>query len=137
MTKQEWLTCSDPQAMLHFLWGISTGRKLRLFGCACCRQVWDLLTEECFRNAVEVAERFAEGLANSRELAAAKKASGAALERCGLDGVTGRKYCALELAYSVTRNAETAAIYPTWVFTDRADQQWQTAFLRCIFGNPF
>src|SRR5262245_61503501 len=138
MTEVEWLTCTDPQGMLQFLWGKSTERKLRLFGCACCRQLWDLqLTEECFRNAVEVAERFADGLASKRELVAAKKVSGAALERSGISGVRGIKYCALGSAWSVTRNAETAAIYPTWVFTEGADRLSQTSFLRCIFGNPF
>jgi hypothetical protein len=59
MTEAEWLTSTDPQAMLHYLQiapigvggrrrGTEEGgpvlvsdRKLRLFACACCRSVWD------------------------------------------------------------------------------------------------
>lgn len=138
MTEKEWLDSTDPQVMVQYLAGGSgSERKLRLFGCACCRQVWDLLTEVCFRHAVEVAERFADGLASSKELAVAKKASGAALERNGLAGVTGPRYCALGSAWSSTRNAQTAAMYPLWVFTDEAQRQWEVLFVRDIFGNPF
>jgi hypothetical protein len=139
MTEQEWFACVDPQKMLEleFLEGKASGRKLRLFGCACCRQLWGLLREDCFRNAVEVAERFADGKASSRELAAAKKVSGAALERSGLAGLTGPGYCALGSAWSCTRNPQTAALYPVWVFTGEAQLQWEVLLLRDIFGNPF
>ncbi len=59
MTDSDWLTSTDPQAMLHHLLyapvGVSgrlrgtgeggrviaSARKLRLFSVACCRQVWD------------------------------------------------------------------------------------------------
>lgn len=65
----DWLACCDPAVMLRFLRppredlaGDGPGgavlseerisdRKLRLFACGCCRQVWNLLTDEaeCFR----------------------------------------------------------------------------------------
>jgi hypothetical protein len=50
-------------------------RKLRLFACACSRQVWDLLGDQRMRRAVEVAERFAEGLAGKDDLEAAYRAT--------------------------------------------------------------
>jgi hypothetical protein len=137
MTEAEWLACADPQKMLEFLEDRASDRKLRLFGCACTRQVWDLLTEDCFRDAVEVAERFADGRASGKELAVAKRESGAALERRGLGGLTGPRYSALRCAWSCTRNPPTAAVYPLWVFTDEPSRKWEVVLLRDVFGNPF
>ncbi len=85
MTEQEWITSTDPAAMLqHFVASgrhVQSGetrtycaispRKLRLFACACCRQVWHLLTDERSRRAVEIAELFADGLAGGDDLTAA------------------------------------------------------------------
>jgi hypothetical protein len=138
MTETEWLESADVVEMLNSLAGKTTDRKLRLFGCACCRRVWDLLAEECFRHAVEAAEQFADGLANKKELAAARKVSGAALERNGLAGVSGPAYCALGSAWSATRMpAWTAAIYPLCVFTRNSERAAQSALLHEVFGNPY
>jgi hypothetical protein len=52
MTESEWMTCDDPVRMIRY-WSRetpplgdlcptpNTDRKLRLFACACCRQVWE------------------------------------------------------------------------------------------------
>ncbi len=47
MDEASWLASTDPTAMLTFLrtGGQATPRKLRLFGCACCRRIWHLLEE--------------------------------------------------------------------------------------------
>jgi hypothetical protein len=71
MTETEWFNCPDPTPLLKFLRRRASGRKLRLFCCACCRRVWHLLTDESSRQAVEVAERYANGLAGRDELDAA------------------------------------------------------------------
>jgi hypothetical protein len=58
--------------MLNFLHDKASPRKLRLFGCACCRALWPRLTEEWGRRAVEVAEDFADALAGEPERAEAE-----------------------------------------------------------------
>jgi hypothetical protein len=42
-------------------------RKLRLYGCACCRSIWRALADERCRRGVEVVERLADGLAMEDE----------------------------------------------------------------------
>lgn len=79
MTAPEWAVCADPTAMLTFLEGRIGERQLRRFACACCREVWQLIgVAEC-RQAVETAERFADGLADAAELKADAKLADAAM----------------------------------------------------------
>jgi hypothetical protein len=73
VTEQEWLECTDPKKMLAFLRGKASDRKLRLFGCGCCRLVWDRHSVGS-RRAVEVSERFADGAAGLGELRTAHEA---------------------------------------------------------------
>src|SRR5262245_9805632 len=71
MTPAEWRTSSDPEPMLQALRGRPLDRKLRLFMVACCRRVWDAFEvyEEDWgrQEAVEVAERLADGQADEEE----------------------------------------------------------------------
>jgi hypothetical protein len=166
MTEQEWLECGDPQKMLGFLRGKARDRKLRLFACACCRQVWHLLPDEKVRGAVEAAERFADGLADAQELEAARLA---ALRFCRRGG--GAPYAAMECAECAETegdmlwSAGATAAYaakaasksrrrgppPGWVaeyglpaglyarsagMARKAIDATHATILRCIFGNP-
>jgi hypothetical protein len=73
MTEEEWLSCTDPTPMVRYLKEQQTSeRKLRLLACACCRQIWALLPDPRSRQAVQTAERYADGLASDRELAMAR-----------------------------------------------------------------
>jgi hypothetical protein len=74
MNEAIWLKCDDPKGMLAFL-GRASHRKLRLFAVACCRSIWGLFTEQRSRAAVEVAERYADGLASADELRQAEEAA--------------------------------------------------------------
>src|SRR4051794_40922097 len=69
MTESEWLTCTDPTPMLQFLRGRVNERKFRLFACACVRRIEHLLIDdERSLEAVDVAERYAEGLVDEEVL---------------------------------------------------------------------
>jgi hypothetical protein len=57
---------TDPEPMLAFLRGRASDRKLRLFACACCQRYSYLLVSETLA-ALEVADRFADGLADPSE----------------------------------------------------------------------
>jgi hypothetical protein len=46
MTESEWEVCPEPRPMLEFLREKASERKLRLFACACCRRVWNLLSDK-------------------------------------------------------------------------------------------
>jgi hypothetical protein len=71
MTESEWLSATHPRSMLEFLRGKASDRKLRLFACACCRRTWNLLRDVRSQQAIEIAERYADGLAGEEELRAA------------------------------------------------------------------
>jgi hypothetical protein len=62
MTEVQWNSCTDPQTMLDFLWDrrILSMRKVRLLFCACSRRNRDILEQTEYRQAVEVAEQFAD-----------------------------------------------------------------------------
>jgi hypothetical protein len=67
VTEAEWLVSADPRAVIRQA-GELTQRQATLFACFCCRHIWDLLTNERSRSAVEIAEAFAEGQASESEV---------------------------------------------------------------------
>lgn len=98
MTEEEWLVSADLIPMLGCLTKEVSIRKLRLFGCACCRRIWHILTDERSRQAVETAERYADGLATEPEL---KRA----LEAAWTVGENAAFYLASDDAFSITWKA--------------------------------
>ncbi len=150
MTESEWLACTEPWRMKEFAWDRFSERKLRLFGVACCRMIWHLLPDERSRRAVEVAERYADGLATEEELEAASNAAGAVweadVEQAGL-GELPPPGLASQAAFTVTIPCELWGAAPAFVEPDHiacqatrdatAEGIAQCVLLREILGNPF
>jgi hypothetical protein len=154
MTEAEWLASTDPEAMLQFLAGRVSDRKLRLFACACCRRVWHLVTAEDSRRAIEVSERYAEGRAGLRELSAALVLAAATPDRAAYFAASRNpaktvwEACAAanDLAVdAATREDRAAVVDPATANRFEAAQararaaeaREQANLLREIVGNPF
>jgi hypothetical protein len=67
LTAADWPTCADPNRLLAHVAGTVSDRKLRLLTVAAARLVWDAITPE-MREAMEMAEGLADGLATAEEL---------------------------------------------------------------------
>lgn len=115
MTEEEWLASNDPDAMLTWLRGKVSDRKLRLFGCAVARQLppRDEPDQSRRNEVIELAEAFAEGGAVVRKLRKAER------ERWVVASLD---------AFEVARGIEDEML------TDR--QPALAALLRCVAGNP-
>ena len=136
MTEAEWLMSTDPSEMLWSLRSGSSERKQRLFAVACCHRVWDSLVEDLCRNAVEVAERLADGNATLEEwhdvmLPAAK--TGWDEEGNNILAAPAAAACRSGLGY----DADIPAAIITTFSPHRDEAGLQAALVRCIFGNPF
>jgi hypothetical protein len=145
MNEAEWLACADPDPMLTFLRGKASERKLRLFACACCRSVWGILSppNDKTRQAVEVAERYADELANDQELDQACVDAFEVFEglMAGITAATHSAAAAVNVAYpdsglAASGSAECVAM----ALAQRSDGCSHHALptlSRDIIGNPF
>jgi hypothetical protein len=75
MTEAEWLACESYTRALSFLKKRVSNRKLRLFACACCRLLGDVLKGEAAYSALAVAEDYADGRTSHDALLAARQAA--------------------------------------------------------------
>lgn len=148
ITEAEWMSSNDSHDMLDRCRAplIKYPRKCRLFAVACCKRIWRLINDPRSRSAVEVLERYADGLASERELAAATKAARAAFDTASRE------------KEKVLISPEWAAVLATdpdpWFAASRAsthafsavgeafsvgpERAAQSRLLRCIFGSlPF
>jgi hypothetical protein len=165
MTEEEWLAAAAAEPLLNFLKGQCGDRKLRLFGAACCRRLWELLPEG-FRAAVVAGERFADQEIDLKQLAALSERGLKAPGRLPVALVPFAWEKAVEAVKQVSRPpsaagtwgriritaraaVEVAAHSPPWAdapISDRletcdrlraGEKAAQAALLRDVFGNPF
>jgi hypothetical protein len=80
VTRDEWLSGTDPLEMVNAVAPRLTDRKLRLFLAACCRRLYRLPTGPRWRDAVETAERFADGECGQEEMKRAARAAHEAVD---------------------------------------------------------
>src|SRR4051794_39518102 len=80
MTEQEWLGSSDPQELIRHRARSTSDRQLRLIQVGCARRLWPLLVDQRSRDAILVAERFADGQVTERQVGEAYSAAVAASE---------------------------------------------------------
>jgi hypothetical protein len=154
MTEEEWLACTDPKPMLEFLRAKKAShRKLRLFAVACCRRFRHLLVPEACE-ALEVAEKVAEGLVGSeerrrvREMAfqvgwvrdpsTAHRRGPAKAAVC--DSLARRAWEAAALtAWRTSKIGAMEAIHSfggDWSAAKEGQDVLLAECLRCFFGNP-
>jgi hypothetical protein len=133
--------------MLEFLAGGTSDRKLRLFGCACCRSIWDLLVDDRSRNAITSAEALADQLISSTQH---EKLRQQFLDYYGREERRYQIYCDAVgfaaadppriwrvphyAAAAVAFHTKGNSTHPKAIAAERAIQ---ASFLRDIFGNPF
>jgi hypothetical protein len=144
VNESEWLTSNDPTPMLELekQRASGSGRKQRLFACACCRQCADLLEDARCLAAVQVGEQFAEGLDDADDIIVAfdvtceiaeeqRKTQGDASTFAALANVTCEE--SSEIAYY----AYLYLLDLTQEDNRAVCQVWCKHVVRCIFGNPF
>jgi hypothetical protein len=154
MTEAQWLSEEhNSQAMVSSLRGTTFTRtkagkrKLRLFACACCRLVWDLLTDPLLRQAVEVAERSAEGQAGNDELQKAYESARGTRMHTSTAAADHRQRTAAWMAEQAAQPKAfsaafdmTASPIPLTGACGVEEEERSAAhceLLRCIFGNPY
>jgi hypothetical protein len=151
MTEDEWLNaksvgplrdwCEDHRRRAR--------RKQRLFACACCRRLWDHLTDPRSRAAVEAAEAFADGKIDKKALNRARASATSAARAAPAPPINAGMAWRPEDAAHVLANAgwEDAFIASTGRASYAAanlglrsreeEGAEQAKLLRDIFGNPF
>lgn len=144
MTEQEWLTCTDPEPMVQFLRGKVSDRKLRLVAVAVSRLWGNELNDDGFgHQVVEVAERYADGLATEHERAKWHYAAYENYDQVRWDDGRNRTAFAHAFNCAIHHDCTFAARYVSSGWQGAGDKypcRANTAhcvIFREIIGNPF
>lgn len=116
MKQKEWLACEKPRRMLEFLRTRSTQRKFRLFVCVSVRRDTSTRSKKAWQ-AVELAERWVDGLATDAEVERFRRKHGEAWATLAHD------------PYQAALGAAESDHVPP--------QEELAGLIRDIFGNPF
>lgn len=144
LTAADWPTCPDPNRLLAHVAGTVSERKLRLVTVAAARLVWDSITPE-MREAVETAERLADGLAEPEELQWYRDRlypyvtgqGPRAVRRWGIRGKDRDTFC---LVFAATyRAAMVRHLHDggVWRVGSAAYADRVAPLVRCIVSDPF
>ncbi|WP_227254493.1 hypothetical protein [Frigoriglobus tundricola] len=129
--------------MLNYLWSATSERKLRLYGCAACRRIWELM-DAASRGAVVASEQFADGLISEEQLDLRSAAAEETYEDAVIDNDDLKAHVTHAASYSSSPSlalhvlAEALdAILPAAPGGATEECAAQADLLRDIFGNPF
>jgi hypothetical protein len=150
MFEARWLNCNEPEMMLRYVLGKTGDRKFRLFACACVRRIWPLLHDERSREAVQVAEDYADrpvGHARLATIRAAARSAGQWLDAAARRGEPGDRGSIVwaaraaaatveDTGWDVARNAAISAARAN-NGSRLQEGRVQCDLLRDAFGNPF
>jgi hypothetical protein len=158
MTRSEWLKATNPHELLAHLGDRAGERKLRLVACACARRAWTLLCDKRTRKAIEIAERYADGLVVAQKVILAEEAAGSAVEEAaaefdgqvamvGYRATHANAAVAARETLGMVVNATARLARESCLFGADASQAWtaaamaelnaQAKVVRDIFGNPW
>ena len=152
MTEEKWLA-GDLKKMLKYLHRHGSERKRRLFACACCRRQWRQFIGPQCHEALEVAERYADGLATRPELYDAEVRAHEAYGICRDRGEPANMDAAdavyaaacAEVGWDIAEAAADRAARAAAGYAARGQAKAakateaaaQLVLLRDVFGNPF
>jgi hypothetical protein len=124
-------------------------RKMRLFGCACCRRFWDHLPDPRSKAAIEASEKFADDEIDRKALGRARLAAASAAHKAPIPpNASGTRWTAEDAAQilcnlgpsDVVVACSARCLFATanlGLRTQAEEEVEQAKLIRDIFGNPF
>ncbi|QJW95627.1 hypothetical protein [Frigoriglobus tundricola] len=142
MNLDDWARCVDPEILLDFVGSRLSDRKLRLFGCACFRRVWDHLASPDVKRIVELAESYADGLETRERLRETLKRAIELEARLPQQIGKVRELVVEEANWAAREGSKEAvaersvrAMFPPDIW--REERRAQCEILRDLVGDPF